>query len=89
MGGWRMMARVRSRIWSVRTAAVALLALSALLGLAGAPVEGIREALSHQMALKQCGRFFAEHPNIRAVEAHDTAGEAPALPRKPNESRRC
>jgi prephenate dehydratase len=48
----------------------------ALLGLAGAPIEGIREALSHQMALKQCGRFFAEHPRIRAVEAHDTAGAA-------------
>ncbi|MDB4884423.1 MAG: prephenate dehydratase, partial [Gemmatimonadetes bacterium] len=30
----------------------------ALLGLAGATVGDIREALSHQMALKQCGRFF-------------------------------
>jgi prephenate dehydratase len=36
----------------------------------------IREALSHQMALKQCRRFFAEHPEIKPVEAHDTAGAA-------------
>jgi prephenate dehydratase len=48
----------------------------ALLGLAGATVGDIREALSHQMALKQCGRFFAEHPRIKPVEAHDTAGAA-------------
>ena len=48
----------------------------ALLGLAGASVGDIREALSHQMALKQCGRFFEEHPKIKAVEAHDTAGAA-------------
>jgi prephenate dehydratase len=48
----------------------------ALLGLPGAELNDIREALSHQMALKQCGRFFTEHPRIRAVEAHDTAGAA-------------
>jgi prephenate dehydratase len=48
----------------------------ALLGLPGAGVDDIREALSHEMALKQCRRFFAEHPDIKAVEAHDTAGAA-------------
>jgi prephenate dehydratase len=48
----------------------------ALLGLPGATVDQVREALSHQMALKQCTRFFAEHPRIIAVEAHDTAGAA-------------
>jgi prephenate dehydratase len=48
----------------------------ALLGLEGATLSDIRQALSHQMALKQCGRFFAEHPQIEAVEAHDTAGAA-------------
>lgn len=48
----------------------------ALLGLAGAKLGDIREALSHQMALKQCVRFFEEHPEIQAVEAHDTAGAA-------------
>jgi prephenate dehydratase len=48
----------------------------ALLGMPGAKLGDIREALSHQMALKQCGHFFAEHPDIRPVEAHDTAGAA-------------
>jgi prephenate dehydratase len=28
------------------------------------------------LALRQCGRLFAENPAIRAVEAHDTAGAA-------------
>ena len=41
----------------------------ALLGLPGAEIGDIREALSHEMALKQCRRFFAEHPGIEAVEA--------------------
>ena len=48
----------------------------ALLGLPGAKIGDIREALSHEMALKQCRRFFTEHPSIKAVEAHDTAGAA-------------
>ena len=48
----------------------------ALLGLPGATLDGIREALSHEMALKQCRRFFAEHPAIKPIEAHDTAGAA-------------
>jgi prephenate dehydratase len=48
----------------------------ALLGLPGATLGDIREALSHEMALKQCRRFFAEHPAIKPVEAHDTAGAA-------------
>jgi prephenate dehydratase len=48
----------------------------ALLGLPGAELGVIRVALSHQLALRLWGRFFAEHPDIRAVEAHDTAGAA-------------
>lgn len=48
----------------------------ALLGLAGASVSSIREVLSHAVALKQCTRFLARHPEIRVVEAHDTAGAA-------------
>jgi prephenate dehydratase len=48
----------------------------ALLGLPGATIRGMREVLSHQMALKQCTRFLAEHPDITAIEAHDTAGAA-------------
>lgn len=48
----------------------------ALLGIAGAVVNDIREVLSHDVALKQCTRFLAAHPEIRAVVAHDTAGAA-------------
>jgi prephenate dehydratase len=48
----------------------------ALLGLRGARVSLIDEVLSHPMALKQCTRFLAEHPHIKVVEAHDTAGAA-------------
>ena len=48
----------------------------ALLGLPGATIDDIREALSHEMALKQCRHFFAAHPAIKPIEAHDTAGAA-------------
>lgn len=48
----------------------------ALLGLHGARISEIREVLSHPVALAQCPRFLAEHPEIRVVEAHDTAGAA-------------
>src|SRR5258707_5674155 len=48
----------------------------ALLGIGGATVDDIREVLSHPMALRQCTRFFAAHPRIQVVEAHDTAGAA-------------
>ena len=48
----------------------------ALLGVSGSATDDVREALSHEMALKQCRRFLAEHPLIKPVEAHDTAGAA-------------
>ena len=48
----------------------------ALLGVSDATVDGIREVLSHEMALKQCTKFLAAHPQIHPVEAHDTAGAA-------------
>jgi prephenate dehydratase len=53
-----------------------------LIGLAGARLSqpgqassyiDIEEVFSHPMALAQCRRFFAAHPEIRAVEFHDTA----------------
>ncbi len=47
-----------------------------LLGLPGATVDGVREVLSHPVALGQCGRFLAEHASIIPVEAYDTAGAA-------------
>lgn len=47
-----------------------------LLALPGARLEEIRAVLSHPQALRQCGRFFREHPRIRPREEFDTAGAA-------------
>lgn len=47
-----------------------------LLGVPGATLSGIRRVLSHPVALAQCTRFLAEHPEIEAVAVHDTAGAA-------------
>lgn len=48
----------------------------ALLGLPGASLATIRTAASHPVALAQCARFFAHHPTVQPVDAHDTAGAA-------------
>jgi len=47
-----------------------------LLALPGATLEGIRAALSHPQALRQCEGFFREHPAIRPQSEYDTAGAA-------------
>lgn len=39
-------------------------------------IQDIKEVHSHPMALLQCKRFFDLHPNIKLVEAKDTAGVA-------------
>ncbi|MEM6816291.1 MAG: prephenate dehydratase domain-containing protein [Bacteroidota bacterium] len=36
----------------------------------------IVEIHSHQMALRQCGSFFSDYPQLKIVEAFDTAGSA-------------
>ena len=40
----------------------------------GAALHDIRRVLSHPVALAQCQRFLADHPEIEAVAAYDTAG---------------
>ncbi len=45
-----------------------------LIALPGASLEDIRSAASHPMALAQCERFFAAHPQWKRVPAEDTAG---------------
>jgi prephenate dehydratase len=45
-----------------------------LIGCPGARFEQIRSVASHPMALAQCERFFAMHPDIKRVPAEDTAG---------------
>ena len=45
-----------------------------LIGCRGAVLGEIRSVSSHPMALAQCERFFAKHPNLQRVPAEDTAG---------------
>ena len=48
----------------------------ALLGLPGATVKGVRQVLSHPVALRQCTEWLWAHRLITVVEAPDTAGAA-------------
>src|SRR5262252_2009824 len=45
-----------------------------LIALPGASMGNIRSVASHPMALAQCERFFATHPQWKRVPAEDTAG---------------
>lgn len=47
-----------------------------LMALQGTKISEIKEAHSHQMAIRQCGGFFQDHPHLKVVEAFDTAGSA-------------
>ncbi len=60
----------------VRVRELALPVRLALMGLPDAKIDQVREVLSHPVALRQVTKFLAEHPAIRTVEAHDTAGAA-------------
>jgi len=45
-----------------------------LIAIPGASLNAIRSVASHPMALAQCERFFAAHPQWKRVPAEDTAG---------------
>jgi prephenate dehydratase len=45
-----------------------------LIGCAGASFEGIKSVESHPVALAQCERFFAAHPQLQRIATEDTAG---------------
>ena len=45
-----------------------------LIGMPGAQFEQITQVSSHPVALAQCEKFFASHPNIKRVATDDTAG---------------
>lgn len=47
-----------------------------LLALPNQTIDNIKEVHSHPMALLQCKAFFKNYPNIKLVEAKDTADEA-------------
>lgn len=46
----------------------------ALIAAPGTNMQQIRRVLSHPVALSQCRRFFANHPQLEAVPFYDTAG---------------
>jgi len=48
--------------------------VQSLLGIKGATIENIREVRSHPVALEQCGRLFAAHPQWTRTVVDDTAG---------------
>jgi prephenate dehydratase len=50
-----------------------------LIALPGTSLENIRSVSSHPMALAQCERFFAAHPQWKRVPAEDTAGSVREL----------
>ncbi len=45
-----------------------------LIGLPGVRIEEVRRVISHPVALSQCRRYFAAHPEIEVVPFYDTAG---------------
>ena len=47
-----------------------------LLALPGAKLSDIREVVSHEQALRQCGAFLAAHPNIKVTPMENTAVSA-------------
>jgi prephenate dehydratase len=47
----------------------------------GATLASLRRVASHPVALAQCRRFFAEHPQLEPVVAYDTAGSVRDLVR--------
>jgi prephenate dehydratase len=55
-----------------RVAEVTLAIHHHLVGCPGATLTGIRAVESHPVALAQCGRFLAAHPQIRPVPSADT-----------------
>jgi prephenate dehydratase len=47
-----------------------------LVAMPGQKISDITEVLSHPMALMQCEDFLSKYPNLKAVEAEDTAASA-------------
>ncbi|HEY3037082.1 MAG TPA: prephenate dehydratase [Pyrinomonadaceae bacterium] len=45
-----------------------------LIGCAGSSFEAIKSVESHPVALAQCERFFAAHPQLQRIATEDTAG---------------
>jgi prephenate dehydratase len=50
-----------------------------LIAAPGVKLAEIQRVYSHPVALAQCGRFFAAHPQMEVVPAYDTAGSVKTL----------
>jgi len=57
-----------------------------LIAIPGAALSNIRSVASHPMALAQCERFFAAHPEWKRVPAEDTAGSVREILSRGNKS---
>lgn len=53
-----------------------------LAALPGETIESISEVNSHPMALMQCEQYLRRHPNMKMIEAYDTAGSAKDIAEK-------
>lgn len=53
-----------------------------LIGRPGSALASVRRVASHPVALAQCRAFLAEHPEMEAVPAYDTAGSVADLLRR-------
>jgi prephenate dehydratase len=58
-----------------------------LIAVPGARLEDVREVESHPVALAQCEKFFAAHPQILRKVADDTAGSVQAIVNAADRSR--
>lgn len=58
-----------------------------LLGVAGSTLGDLRAVESHPVALAQCVRFFAEHPELQPRPTYDTAGSASEIARSRDRQR--
>ena len=50
-----------------------------LIGISGAALDHIDRVFSHPVALAQCRRFLAQHPNMESFAFYDTAGSVKQL----------
>jgi len=56
-------------------------------GCAGAAFEGIKSVESHPVALAQCERFFAAHPQLQRIATEDTAGSVAKVVKQGDQTR--
>lgn len=58
-----------------------------LIGCAGATFDGVRTVESHPVALAQCERFFAAHPQLQRIATEDTAGSVARITKEGDPAR--